>query len=183
MSRIGKRPIKIPSNVEVKIEGNRVTIKGPKGELSREIRPEIKVEESKGSLVVFPKTKTKKSKAFWGLTRALLNNMVKGVYEGYEKKLEIQGLGYKANLEGETLVLMAGFTHPVKIETPPGIKITTEKKIITVSGIDKELVGQTASSIKKVRPVEPYKGKGIRYVGEVVRRKAGKKAATAAAGQ
>lgn len=178
MSRVGKKPIKIPPNVEVKIEKNKVTIKGPKGELSREVRPEIKVKEDKGSLVVSPKAETKKSKAFWGLTRALLNNMVKGVCEGYEKKLEIKGLGYKANLEGETLVLMAGFTHPVKIKAPQGIQITTQQKIITVSGIDKELVGQVASRIKKVRPAEPYKGKGIRYVGEVIRRKAGKKAAT-----
>ena len=180
MSRIGKKPIPIPSKVQVKIEGNRVTIRGPKGELSREIRPEIEVKSDKGNLVVSPKLETKKSKSFWGLTRALLDNMVTGVYQGYEKKLEIQGLGYKANMEGETLVLMAGFTHPVKIEPPHGIKISTQQKIITASGIDKELVGQIAAKIKKVRPAEPYKGKGIRYVGEVIRRKAGKKVVTAA---
>jgi len=178
MSRLGKKPIKIPSQVEVKIEGNKVTVKGPKGELSRKIRPEIEVKRDEGNLVVFPKKETKNSKAFWGLTRALLDNMVTGVCQGYEKKLEIQGLGYKANMEGDTLVLMTGFTHPVKITPPQSIKISTQQKIITVSGIDKELVGQIASKIKKVRPAEPYKGKGIRYVGEVIRRKAGKKAAT-----
>ena len=182
MSRIGKKPIKIPEGVEVKIEGDTVTIKGPKGELSREVRPEIELKQEKDSILVSPKIETKRTKAFWGLTRALLSNMVKGVTEGYEKKLEIQGLGYKADIEGDDLVLKAGFTHPVKIRTPKRIKITTQKSIITVSGIDKELVGQTAARIRKVRPAEPYKGKGIKYVGEVVRRKAGKKVTTAAGG-
>lgn len=180
MSRIGKKPIKIPEGVEVKIEGDTVTIKGPKGELSREVRPEIELKQEKDSILVSPKIETKRTKAFWGLTRALLSNMVKGVTEGYEKKLEIQGLGYKADIEGDDLVLKAGFTHLVKIRTPKRIKITTKKSIITVSGIDKELVGQTAARIRRVRPAEPYKGKGIKYVGEVVRRKAGKKVTTAA---
>lgn len=182
MSRIGKKPIEIPEGVQVKIENQRVMIKGPKGELSREIRPEIKVGVKEGKIFVLPKIETKKTKAFWGLTRSLINNMVKGVTEGYEKKLEIQGLGYKANLEGEELVLFVGFTHSVKIKPPKEIKISTQKNLITISGIDKELVGLIASKIRKVKPPEPYKGKGIRYVGEVVRRKAGKKVVTAGGG-
>lgn len=180
MSRIGKKPIEIPEGVEVKINRQKITIKGPKGELSREVRPEIKIEVKQGKIFVSIKRQTKQSNAFWGLTRALLANMVKGVVSGYEKKLEIHGLGYKAKIEGEELVLSAGFTHLVKIKTPEGIEISVERNIITVSGIDKELVGLIASKIRKVRPAEPYKGKGLRYQGEVIRRKAGKKVATTA---
>jgi len=178
MSRIGKKPILILENVEVKIEGQKVMIKGPKGELLKEIRPEIKVEVKENKIFVEPKMESKKTKAFWGLTRALLANMVMGVTKGYEKKLQIEGLGYRANLEGNNLVLFVGFSHPVKIEAPEGIKFSIEKNIITVSGFDKELVGQTAAKIRNVQPPEPYKGKGIRYVGEVIRRKVGKKAVT-----
>jgi len=179
MSRVGKKPILIPEGVEVKIEGNIVTIKGPKGELQKEIRPEIGVEISEGKIVVSPKIETKKTKAIWGLTRALLSNMIKGVTEGYEKKLEIEGLGYRALLEGTDLLLYVGFTHPVKIKASEGIKFSIEKNIITVAGIDKELISQIAAKIRKIKPPEPYKGKGIRYLGEVVRRKVGKKAVTA----
>ena len=182
MSRIGKKPIEIPEAVKVNIDGRKVIIKGPKGELSREVRPEIKVELKEGKIFVKPEIKTKKTKAFWGLTRALLNNMVKGVIEGYEKKLEIRGLGYKAKIEGDDLVLMVGFTHSVKIKIPETIKVSVEKNIITVSGIDKELVGLIAAKTRKVKPPEPYKGKGIRYLGEEVRRKAGKKVVTGGAG-
>lgn len=183
MSRIGKKPILIPEGVEVKIEGQKVTVKGPKGELQKEIRPEIKVELKENKIFVQPFSKkgwiqTKKTKAFWGLMRALLNNMVKGVVEGYEKKLEIEGLGYKAFLEGNDLVLQVGFTHPVKIVAPEGIKFSVEKNVIIVSGVDKEKVSQLAAKIRKVRPPEPYKGTGIRYQGEVIRRKAGKKVVT-----
>ena len=180
MSRVGKKPILIPESVEVKIEEQRVIIKGPKGELQKEIRPEIKVEIENKKILVLSQKKTKKTKAFWGLTRALLFNMIKGVTEGYEKKLEIKGLGFKASVEDESLLLNVGFTHPIKIKAPPGIKFSVEKNIITVSGINKELVGQVAAKTRKAKPPEPYKGKGIRYVGEVVRRKVGKKAATAA---
>jgi large subunit ribosomal protein L6 len=180
MSRVGKKPILIPESVEVKIEGQKVIIKGPKGELSQEVRPEIMIEQKNGQIFVLPKIETKKTKALWGLTRALIANMIKGVTEGYEKKLEIQGLGYRATIEGEDLVLFAGFTHPVKIKCPQKIKFSVEKNVISVSGIDKELVGQVASKIRKVRPPEPYKGTGIRYQGEVIRRKAGKKVVTAA---
>ena len=179
MSRIGKKPIKIPENVEVKIEGQKVIIKGPKGELACEVRPEIKVELKENQLLVSPQVEMKKTKAFWGLTGAILANMIKGVTEGYEKTLEIEGLGYRAQLEGEDLVLFVGFTHPVKIKCPEGIKFSVEKNVIKVLGINKELVGKIASKIRKVRPPEPYKGKGIRYLGEVIRRKVGKKAVTA----
>jgi len=179
MSRVGKKPIEIPEDVEVKVEGNKVTIKGPKGELQKEVRPEVKVEIKKGKVLVTPQKETKKTDAFWGLTRALLFNMIKGVTEGYEKKLQIEGVGYRASLEEEGLVLQVGFSHPVKIKKPEGVNFLVEKNIITVSGIDKELVGQIAAKIRKVRPPEPYKGKGIRYVGEEVRRKAGKKVVTA----
>ena len=207
MSRIGKKPILIPEDVEVKIEGQKVIISGPKGELSREIRPEIKVEIKGNQIFVSPQvpsfrrakvekketssTETpegkpsvsygagKKTKAFWGTSRAHLANMVQGVKEGYEKKLEIEGVGYKASVEGgDTIQLSVGFTKPTKIKAPKDIKFSVEKNVITVSGIDNELVGQIAAKIRKVRPPEPYKGKGIRYQGEIVRRKVGKRAVT-----
>lgn len=180
MSRVGKKPILIPENVEVKIEGQKVIVKGPKGELSREIRPEIKLEIKENQIFVLPQIETKKTKAFWGLTRALVSNMVKGVTEGFEKKLEIEGLGYRAQLVGNNLELYVGFVQPIKIEAPEGIKFSVEKNIITVSGIDLEKVSQMAAKIRKVKPPEPYKGTGIRYLGEVVRRKVGKKAVAAA---
>jgi large subunit ribosomal protein L6 len=173
MSRIGKKPIEISAGVDVKIEGQKVIIKGPKGELQKSIRPEIKLELKEGKLFL-----SSQHSPFLGLSRALLANMIKGVVEGYEKKLEIEGIGYKAALEGQDLVLNIGFTHPIKIKAPEGkIKFTVEKSLITVSGADKELVGQLAARIRSVRPPEPYKGKGIRYQGEHVRRKLGKKAA------
>ena len=180
MSRIGKKPIEIPQGVEVKIDGQQVLIKGSKGELSLEVRPEIRVEAKTGQIFVAPQLETKKTRAFWGLTRALLQNMVKGVSHGYEKKLEIEGVGYRANLEGQDLVLNIGFTHPVKIKAPQSIKFSVDKNTITVSGIDKGLVGEVAAKIRRVRPPEPYKGKGIKYAGEQIRRKVGKKAVTTA---
>ncbi len=180
MSRIGQKPIIIPEGVEVKIEGQKVTVKGSKGELTREILPEIKAEIKEGKIIVSPQKETKKTKAFWGLTRALLSNMVSGVTVGFEKKLEIEGVGFKAAVEGEELVLEMGYSHPVKIKIPQGIKISAEKNIITVSGFNNELVGQTSAIIRKVRPPEPYKGKGIKYVGEKIRRKVGKKATATA---
>lgn len=178
MSRIGKKPILIPQGVEVKIEGQIIKVLGPKGELSQEIRPEIKVEIKEGKLFVLPKLETKKTKAFWGSIRAILANLIKGVTEGYEKKLEIEGLGFKAQLSGDTLLLYVGFSHPVEIKAPAGIKFSVDKNIITISGIDKEKVSQTAAIIRKVKPPEPYKGKGIRYLGEKIRKKMGKKAVT-----
>ena len=179
MSRIGKKPILIPEDVEVKIEGQKVIISGPKGELFREIRPEIKVEVKGNQIFVSPQAETKKTKAFWGTSRAHLANMVQGVKEGYEKKLEIEGVGYKASVEGvDTIQLSVGFTKPTKIKAPKDIKFSVEKNVITVSGADIELVGLIAARIRKVRPPEPYKGKGIRYQGEIVRRKVGKRAVT-----
>lgn len=178
MSRIGKKPIEIPKGVEVKVESNTVIVKGPKGELQKEIPLEIKIEIKDDKIFVSPGKETKRAKAFWGLFRTLIFNMIKGVTDGYEKKLEIHGVGYRANLEGEDLILLVGFSHPVKIDKVEGIEFLVEKSIITVSGINKELVGQIAAKIRKVRPPEPYKGKGIRYLGEEIRRKAGKKVAT-----
>jgi len=180
MSRIGKKPIQIPQGVEVKIEGQKIIVKGPQGELQREIQPEIKLEIRDGQIFVSPQINTKKTKAFWGLTRALIFNMIKGVTEGFEKKLEIQGVGYKASLEGKEILLSVGYTHPVKLEIPEGINISIEKNVISVSGPDKEKVGQMAAKIKKVKPPDPYKGKGIRYLGEEIRKKVGKKAVTGA---
>jgi large subunit ribosomal protein L6 len=181
MSRIGKKTIEILKNVEVKIQGQDVFVKGPKGELSMKVLPEIKVEKQDEKIIVQPlagKEKLKTTKAFWGLTRMLINNMVEGVVNGFEKKLEIKGVGYKAELSGKQLVLNAGFSHQVKLDVPEQITVLVEKNIITVSGIDKQLVGQFASNIRKVRPAEPYKGKGIKYLDETIVRKAGKKVAT-----
>lgn len=183
MSRVGKKPILIPDGVEVKIDGQKVTIKGPKGELQKEMRPEIKVEIKEGKILISPKIETKQTKALWGLSRALLYNMTEGVTKGYEKQLEIQGIGYRANLEGEDLVLQIGFSHPLKIKQPAGIKFSINKNTISITGIDKGLVSQTAAQIRKIKPPEPYKGTGIKYVGEVIKRKAGKKVVTAGGAQ
>ena len=177
MSRIGKKPIQIPDSVEVKIDNKLISVKGPKGELQREIRPEIEVILENKEILVKPCKETKQTKAFWGLTRALISNMIIGVEQGYEKKLQMEGIGYKANLEEEGLILQVGFSHPVKIEKVEGIKFSVEKNIITISGIDKEKVGQAAAKIRRVRPPEPYKGRGIRYLGEQIRRKVGKRVA------
>lgn len=187
MSRIGKKPIQIPENVEVKIEQpsfgiQKIKISGPKGELSREIPKEVKVEIKEGKIFLFPQIETKQTKALWGLSRALLFNMIKGTTEGYEKKLEIEGIGYDAEIKGEELELHVGYINPIRIKAPQGIKFSVEKNIISVSGIDKELVGQIAAKIRKVKPAEPYKGKGIKYLGEVIRRKVGKRVVTTAAG-
>lgn len=168
----------IPEGVQVKVEGQKIIVKGEKGELEREVRPEIKVEVKENQIFIMPQIVSQKTGAFWGLTRALLNNMVMGVKFGYEKKLEIEGVGFKAAVQGDELLLNVGFSHPVKIPTPRGIKFTVEKNIIAVSGVDKELVGQTAAIIKRTKKPEPYKGKGIRYEGEQIRRKVGKKVVT-----
>jgi len=182
MSRIGKKPIQIPEGVEVKIEGKKIIVKGPGGELNKEFPSEIKIEVKDGRILVLPQIETKKTNALWGLTRALIANMVKGITEGYEKKLEIEGLGFRANLEGDNLVLKVGFTHPVKLKAPEGIKFLVEKNVITISGADKQSVGEIAAKIRRVQPPEPYKGKGIRYAGEVIRKKVGKKAVTTTGG-
>ena len=187
MSRIGKQPIKVSQGTEIKIEGDTIKVKGSKGELSFDLPSKIKVEVKEDNILISPKNeevkqnesadkKAKETSALWGLTRALIFNMVKGVTEGFEKKLEIQGVGYKAAMQGNKLVMQLGFSHPIEVETPEGIELKVEKNIIIVSGIDKQKVGQTAAKIRDFKKPEPYKGKGIRYEGEKVRRKAGKKA-------
>jgi len=177
MSRIGRMPIPVPPGVQVKIEkGNRVTVKGPKGELTRTFHPDMIITLEDNQIKVKRPTDQRHHKALHGLTRALLANMVTGVTEGFRKQLGIVSVGYRADLQGDKLVLQLGFSHPVEIVPPPGITFSFDNrsKIITVEGIDKELVGEVAARIRAWRPPEPYKGKGIRYVGEHVRRKAGK---------
>jgi len=175
MSRIGKMPVTVPSGVDVSIEGARVTVKGPKGELSREFPERISFEVDEGVITVTRPDDARESKALHGLSRALLHNMMVGVSEGYTKELEIQGVGYRAALKGSSVELQVGYSHSVVVDPPEGVAFEVpEPTKIKVSGIDKELVGQVAANIRKVRPPEPYKGKGIRYSGEYVRRKAGK---------
>jgi len=179
MSRVGRKPIIIPDDVEVKIEDQNVIIKGPKGEISQEIPENIGIELKDKEILLKPKEKTKKSGSLWGLSRSLLANCVKGVTQGFQKELELIGIGYQASMGKEKkLVLEVGFSHKVELEIPQGIDISIKKNIITVSGIDKQKVGEVAAKIRKIRPPEPYKGKGIRYRGEKVRRKEGKKVAT-----
>ncbi len=175
MSRIGKKPIPVPAGVSVTVDGNTVRVKGPKGELSREIRPEIAVTVADGVVTLERPSEQKQHRAYHGLTRALLANMVQGVTGGYRKSLDIVGVGYRAEKKGENLVLTVGYSHQVTYPQPKGITITTPAPTsIVIEGIDKEKVGQVAAEIRSVRPPEPYKGKGIRYTGEQVRRKAGK---------
>jgi len=179
MSRIGNKPITVPAGVEVKFDGHTATVKGPKGTLTRKLNPEIAVKLEDGQIIVTRPDDEIKHRSLHGLTRTLINNMVVGVTEGFEKKLEIQGVGYNAQMQGQNLKLALGFSHPVIITPPAGITISTPSAVnIIVSGADKELVGQVASEIRDWRRPEPYKGKGIRYVGEHVRRKAGKTGAT-----
>jgi large subunit ribosomal protein L6 len=181
MSRIGKKPIEIPGTVNVEINGRDLKVVGPKGELSIHIHQDVKAEAKDGKVFVMPKEKEvpKQSKGMWGLYRALIANMVQGVEKGFEKKLEIEGVGYKAAVQGNELVLNVGFVNPVKIAKPEGIEFFVEKSVITVSGISKEKVGQIAAIIRKAKKAEPYKGKGIRYAGEKSRRKEGKKVVAA----
>lgn len=176
MSRIGKKPVIIPAGVEVEVGGGKVKIKGGKGELARDFGWHVSIKKDEGALQVSPADGSKEARAMWGTARMLLANMIEGVTNGFSKQLQIEGIGYRAALEGSGLSLSMGFTHPVFIAAPDGIVFKIEKNIITVSGCDKELIGRVAAQIRRVRPPEPYKGKGIRYVGEKVRRKAGKKA-------
>ena len=175
MSRIGKAPIELPKGVEVKVEGQTVRVKGPKGELSVQISPDIKVEQTDGVLQVTRPTDQPRHRSLHGLTRALVANMVQGVNDGFQKTLELHGVGYRAQMQGKELVLAIGYSHPVNVTPPEGIEFEVDgtSKII-VRGIDKQAVGQVAADVRKIRPPEPYKGKGIRYEGEYVRRKAGK---------
>ena len=178
MSRIGKKPVLIPDKVEVTLDGQEIKVKGPKGELFWEVPREISVKQEDGQLIFAPNKKDKKTNALWGLSQSKVDNLVQGVTEGFQKSLEIEGVGYRATLQGNKLVLNIGFSHPVEFEAPEGIELQVEKNTVTISGIDKELVGQVAADIRAIRKPEPYKGKGIRYSDEIVRRKAGKKAAS-----
>ena len=175
MSRVGQRPISIPSQVKVQIEGQAIHLEGPKGKMSHTLPAGIRVARSDGELKVTRESEESRLKGLHGLTRTLLDNMVKGVTEGFLKELEIQGVGFRASVAGGKLELHVGFTHSVIFPIPPGITIEVPKPTqLTVKGVDKQLVGQVAARIRSVAPPEPYKGKGIRYLGEVVRRKAGK---------
>jgi large subunit ribosomal protein L6 len=180
MSRIGKKPIIIPAGVNVNIDGGCVSVKGPKGELVRTFGADVMISIEGGVMSVAAANDSKMARALWGTVRMHLDNMVRGVVNDFEKKLQVEGIGYRATVEGKNLVLNMGYTHPVTIIAEPGIAFKVDKNIITVSGYDKELVSKVAAQIRRVRPPEPYKGKGIRYVGEKVRKKVGKKAAAGA---
>jgi large subunit ribosomal protein L6 len=175
MSRIGKKPVPVPDNVAITIDGAHVKVKGPKGELEWQFRPEIGFQQENGEILVTRPSDAKDHRALHGLSRALLANMVEGVTNGYRKTLEIVGVGYRAEKKGDTLVLTVGYSHQVQYPQPDGITLsTTSPTVVVVEGIDKAKVGQVAAELRAVRPPEPYKGKGIRYQGEQVRRKAGK---------
>ncbi len=175
MSRIGNRLIPVPKNVTVEIEGQTVRVKGPRGTLEQSFRPEVIIEQQDGHIVVSRPSDDKNVRALQGLTRTLINNMVVGVTDGYTRTLEIAGVGYRAAKEGNNLVLSLGFSHPVRVEPPAGITFNVETPTrLSVSGIDKQMVGEQAAQIRKLKPPEPYKGKGITFQGERIRRKAGK---------
>jgi large subunit ribosomal protein L6 len=176
VSRVGRLPIEVPAGVEIKIDGSYVKVKGPKGELEWTFSPEITIKQEGGEVVVDRPTDQPNHRALHGTTRALINNMVVGVSKGFERILEIEGVGYRAELDGKNLIVNVGFSHPVVVEPPEGITFDVDMKVrqIKVSGYDKQAVGQVAANIRKLRPPEPYKGKGIRYQGEYVRRKPGK---------
>jgi large subunit ribosomal protein L6 len=175
MSRIGKAPIEVPAKVDVTIEGNTVTVKGPLGQMTRTFRPEVEIVRQDNLLIVSRHNENRTSRSLHGLSRTLLSNMVIGVNQGFTKQLEMVGVGYKAQVQGKTLVMQLGFSHPVEVLPPDGIDITVEANTkITVKGYDKQTVGDVAANIRSWRKPEPYKGKGVRYAGEIVRRKAGK---------
>ncbi len=174
MSRIGKQPISIPSGVEIKLSADNVEVKGPKGALSTPISPLLNYVVEGGSLTITRKEETRQAAAQHGLRRTLVANCVEGVTKGFSKTLEVNGVGYKVAVKGKTLDMALGFSHPVLMELPKGIEASVEGNKLTLSGIDKALVGETAARIRKLRKPEPYKGKGIKYAGEVIRRKAGK---------
>jgi large subunit ribosomal protein L6 len=176
MSRIGRMPVELPDGVKVEHQGSTVLVTGPKGKLTQVIHPEMAITIGDGVLTVERPSDSRQHRSLHGLTRSLVNNMVVGVSEGYTRVLRVEGVGYRASLEGEALVLNVGYSHPIRFDPPKDITFSVEdrSKTITVSGIDKQLVGEIAAQIRKTRPPEPYKGKGIRYDGEYVRRKAGK---------
>ena len=175
MSRIGNKPVPVPKGVTVEVDGQRVKVKGPKGELEQTFRPEIKIEQKDGEIVVTRPSESKQHRSLHGLTRTLIANMVTGVTDGFTRNLEIAGVGYRVAKDGQALVFSLGFSHPVRIEPPAGVSFNVETPTrFSVSGIDKQAVGEQAAQIRKLREPEPYKGKGISYAGERIRRKAGK---------
>ncbi|MBI1971321.1 MAG: 50S ribosomal protein L6 [Candidatus Wildermuthbacteria bacterium] len=183
MSRIGKKPIEIPAGVEVVVEGQKITLKGPKGTLACSVSDSFQISKEDKTIILNPVVSSgmeDRIRALWGTQRQIVANMAKGVAEGYEKRLEIEGVGYRASVEGGKLMLSVGFTNPVSLLVPSGIDVAIEKNVIKVAGADKSAVGQFAATIRQARPVEPYKGKGIKYEKEIVRRKLGKKAAATA---
>ncbi|PID32854.1 50S ribosomal protein L6 [Candidatus Saccharibacteria bacterium] len=174
MSRIGKLPIEIPSGVTITVDSGNVKVEGPKGKLEQFITPAVDIKIEDGVLTVNPKDDSQEARAQHGLMRALINNMVIGVTKGFEKKLEVNGVGFRIGMSGDTLELNVGFSHPIKYKAPEGVQVTTNKMEITVSGIDKQKVGQVAAEIRAFKKPEPYKGKGIKYADEQIMRKAGK---------
>lgn len=182
MSKIGKLPVEIPSGVSANLVDDQINVSGPKGNLSFQFRPEIKIDITQDKITFQRKAETKFAKALHGLTRSIVSNMVKGVTDGHEKKLELVGTGYRAAKQGEDLVLNVGYSHPVVISQIEGIQIETKENKIIVTGADKAVVGEVAAKIRRVRPPEPYKGKGIKYIDEVIRRKAGKTVKAAGGG-
>jgi len=176
VSRVGKKPVALPKGVQINIEGNTVKVKGPKGELARTFPPPVTIAMEGAELVVSRPNDSPSVRALHGTTRALIHNMVTGVSDGFSKQLVVEGVGYRAEMKGPQLVMALGFSHPVPVDPPPGISFAVDErtKTITISGIDRELVGQVAADIRRWRPPEPYKGKGLRYAGERIRRKAGK---------
>ena len=176
MSRIGKKTVPVPAGVTVTLEGQTVTVKGPKGQLAWTIVEEIEVKQDGGELTLTPTSQTQRARSMWGLSRTLVANMVQGVTQGFEQSLELVGVGYRATLKGSDLSLALGFSHDVDIPPPEGISFAVPKQTeVKISGIDKQVVGEIAARIRRIRPPEPYKGKGVRYQGETVRRKEGKK--------
>jgi large subunit ribosomal protein L6 len=176
MSRIGKKPIAIPSAVTLTVDGQTVSVKGPKGQLSWTVIDDVVIAHENGELTLAPRDDSQRARSMWGLSRTLVGNMVQGVTEGFERKLELVGVGYRAALKGNSLSLQLGFSHDVDVAPPEGVTFVVPKQTeITISGIDKQAVGEIASKIRRLRPPEPYKGKGVRYAGEKVRRKEGKK--------
>jgi len=176
MSRIGKKPIAIPANVTLTVTGQTVTVKGPKGELSFTVPEEVAITHEGAELTVAPAVDTQRARGMWGLSRTLVSNMVHGVTNGYEEVLELVGVGYRAAMKGSALSMQLGFSHDVDIPPPAGVTFAVPKQTeVRIAGIDKQLVGETAARIRRLRPPEPYKGKGVRYQGETVRRKEGKK--------
>ena len=174
MSRVGKKPIPIPKGVEVKLKGDTITVKGPKGNLERRVHPKVHVNMDSDNIVVSVDDQTREVKALHGLFRALIANMVTGVANGFERVLEIVGVGYRAELKGKTAIFHLGYSHPINFELPDGIDVKIDKTKVTLNSIDKELLGKTAAKIRSFRKPEPYKGKGIKYADETIRRKAGK---------